>query len=148
MIKALTTISLVAFAGLVGGPVNAAEKVLNVLSYGGPWNEVQEQHVIPPFEKETGYDVILGQQAVNAVPLITAGQDESVYDLVWMSAEDHAALSRAGLLETLDYGNIPNAEHLYDGAQLEDGVITSFAAVAIVYNTEKVDPPPTSWEDL
>jgi len=139
---------LALFGTLAMGTASAQDKVLNVLSYGGPWNEVQEQHVLERFKSATGFDVTLGQQAVGAVSYITASKDNPVYDLVWMSAEDHAALSRAGLLEPLNYDNIPNAKNLYDGAQLEDGVITSFAAVAIVYNTEKVNPPPTSWSDL
>ncbi|GJL83372.1 MAG: ABC transporter substrate-binding protein [marine bacterium B5-7] len=143
---AITVLAIV--AGLSGGTANAEEKVLNVLSYGGPWNEVQEQHVLARFKEETGYDVNLGQQAVNAVPLITASKENPVWDLVWMSAEDHAVLSREGLLEPLNYGNLHNAANLYDNARLEDGVITSYAAVAMVYNTEKFESPPTSWQDM
>lgn len=150
MIKAQisTYLGLLLASVVTIGGAQAQDKVLNVLSYGGPWNEVQEQHVLARFKEETGYDVTLGQQAVNAVPLITAAKDNPIYDLVWMSAEDHAALSEAGLLLPLNYDNIPNSKDLYDGTRLTDGVITSFAAVAIVYNKEKVSPPPKSWQDL
>ncbi len=135
------------FAVGVGG-VAAQTKTLNVLSYGGPWNEVQEKYVIDRFKKATGYDVTLSSQPVNAVPLIMGARDNPIYDLVWMSADDHAALSVAGALAPLNYKNIPNSTKLYDGTQMPDGVITSFAAVAIVYNKDKVKPAPTSWMDL
>jgi putative spermidine/putrescine transport system substrate-binding protein len=77
-----------------------------------------------------------------------AAKDNPVYDLVWMPAEDHAALSAAGMLLPLDYANIPEAKNLYDGSALKDGVITSFAAVALVFNREKVKTRPESWMDL
>ena len=126
----------------------AQDKVLNVLSYGGPWNEVQEKTVLERFKKETGFTVTLGSQPVNSVAPIMAAKDNPVYDLVWMPAEDHAALSAAGLLLPLDYSNIPHGKELHEGSALPDGITTSYAAVALVYNKDKIKTAPTSWEDL
>jgi putative spermidine/putrescine transport system substrate-binding protein len=146
--KLTTAILGVAMLGLIAGPAPAQDKVLNVLSYGGPWNEVQEKTVLERFKMETGYTVTLGSQPVNAVAPIMAAKDNPIYDVVWMPAEDYAALSAAGMLLPLDYANIPNAKDLYEGSALKEGVITSFAAVALVYNKDKVKVAPTSWNDL
>jgi len=131
-----------------GHPALAQQRTLNVLSYGGPWNEVQEKTVLDRFRRETGFTVTLGSQPVNSVAPIMAARDNPVYDLVWMPAEDHAALSAAGMLMPLDYANIPHAKDLYEGSAMPDGVVTSFAAVALVYNTEKIKTPPKSWADM
>jgi len=146
--KMTTGVLCVALLGLVSGAAMAQEKVLNVLSYGGPWNEVQEKTVLERFKKETGYSVTLGSQPVNALAPIMAAKDNPIYDVVWMPAEDYAALSAAGQLLPLDYANIPNAKDLYEGSAMKDGIITSYAVVALVYNTDKIKTPPTSWADL
>jgi putative spermidine/putrescine transport system substrate-binding protein len=146
--KFTTGIFSVVMVGLVMGPAAAQDKVLNVLSYGGPWNEVQEKNILERFKKETGFTVTLGSQPVNSVAPIMAAKDNPIYDLVWMPAEDYAALSAAGMLLPLDYANIPSAKDLYEGSALPQGVITSFAAVALVYNKDKIKVAPTSWNDL
>src|SRR5438552_753550 len=119
-----TTILCAAMLGFAIAPAAAQDKVLNVLSYGGPWNEVQEKTVLERFKKETGFSVTLGSQPVNAIAPIMAAKDNPVYDVVWMPAEDYAALSAAGMLLPLDYANIPNAKDLYEGSALKEGVIT------------------------
>ena len=145
--KAVHILATAVLAAFFTHSASAQEKVLNVLSYGGPWNEVQEKTVIERFKQETGYTVTLGSQPVNSVAPIMAAKDSPVYDLVWMPAEDHAALrGRHAAAARLQEHSA--RQGFYDGSALPDGVITSFAAVAIVYNKDKIKTPPTSWNDL
>ena len=82
------------------------------------------------------------------------GQNVNPYDVVHPSDYMIGVLIREGLLKELDQSQLPNSKNLNTelissyGDTLNYVVPYQMGTQAIVYNSETVDTPPTSWADL
>lgn len=72
----------------------------------------------------------------------------SPFDAIHVNDRDMQILINEGLLLKLDYAKLPNAKNLIPGFRSDYYIPYNFSANTIVYNTNKVTPPPTSWETL
>jgi len=85
---------------------------------------------------------------------ISLGEDVDPYDVIHPSDYMIAVLIREGLLQELDPAKLPNLSNLDSGLAGAYGDTTSYVVPyqmgtqAIIYNTETVETPPTSWADL
>src|SRR5690606_18521348 len=74
------------------------------------------------------------------------------FDVIELNASTKPDIVRAGFLEDLDYGNIPNAAGLFDELRDVSTVSIWNTQEGLVYNTEGYKElgldPPTSYADL
>ncbi len=82
------------------------------------------------------------------------GENVNSYDVVHPSDYMIGVMIREGLLQKLDQSKLPNNKNLDAGQVSAYGEATDFVAPyqmgtqAIIYNSETVTNPPTSWADL
>ena len=135
----------------VGAFYNTQRPVVNVCS----WGEYIDEDLITQFEEETGI----------TVNYQTAESNEALYSLLKSGAGDYdvivpsdymiSQLMEEGMLEKLDYDQIPNFSLIddrfkflpYDPAN-EYTVPYTWGTVGIIYNTTMVEEPITSWSAM
>ena len=140
----------VATVAFLTGATNA-QPTVNVCS----WGEYIDEDLITQFEEETGI----------AVNYQTAESNEALYSLLKSGAGDYdvivpsdymiSQLIEEGMLEPLDYGNIPNFSLIddrfknlsYDPENLYT-VPYTWVTVGIIYNRAAVEEPITSWSAM
>jgi putative spermidine/putrescine transport system substrate-binding protein len=123
--------------------------------YGGTFEKMTRQELIPPFEKATGIKVTLVVgTALSNFSKVQAARTRPDIDIYWSNELTHAAGKGLGLYEKLDPKVATNLAQVYDIARDPDsiGVVSSLLATGIHYNTKKLQeagiPAPTSWNDL
>ena len=130
---------------------NAGKPVVNVCS----WGEYIDESLIEQFEEETG--IMVNYQ--------TAESNEALYSLLKSGAGDYdvvvpsdymiSQLIEEGMLEELDYSNIPNFSLIDDrfknlpyDPENRYTVPYTWGTIGIIYNTTMVDEPITSWGSM
>ena len=129
------------------------EQVLYVYN----WGDYVDEQTISMFEEETGIRVVYDTYETNEVmyPIIEQGQ--SVYDIVCPSDYMIDKMRQNGLLAKIDMDNIPNLKNI-DPMHLETSkgfdpdnaysVPYCWGTMGILYDSERVSEPPTSWNVL
>ena len=141
-VAALLIVTVFAAGSAAGRPV------VNVCS----WGEYIDESLITQFEEETGI----------TVNYQTAESNEALYSLLKSGAGDYdvivpsdymiSQLIEEGMLEELNYDNIPNFSLIDDrfknlpyDPENKYTVPYTWGTVGIIYNTAMVDEPVTSW---
>lgn len=118
------------------------------------WGEYLEPEVIEMFEKETGIEVTYDEYETNEAmyPIIAKGAAK--YDLVCPSDYMIQRMGEEGLLEEINWDNIPNRENIDEGywnfAKAYDeenrySVPHLWGTVGILYNKKMVKEKIDSW---
>ena len=126
----------------------AGDNEINVYN----WGEYIDESVLDDFEKETGIHVNYFTFESNEQMYSVLKQGGSSYDVVIPSDYMVSRLIQEGMLEPLDYSNIPNAAGLstaYKGLQYDPddtySVPYMWGTVGIIYNTKIVEEEVDSW---
>lgn len=129
--------------------VNAEELVISTWGFG---EDLLWEHVFTPFEEEFGVNIVLetGNNADRLQRVIMRGGTE--VDIIYL-AESYAIQGiEQGIFAEVDRNLIPNLSEIYDIASAPHGesfgpayTLTSYG---IVYDSNAVDEPVTSWADL
>ncbi|MBB5536302.1 putative spermidine/putrescine transport system substrate-binding protein [Rhizobium giardinii] len=137
----------------VGAPGLAVAESLVVNSYGGPYEAIIEERIIEPFEEKTGIDVVYDAvgSASQDYAKIKATQGQPGFDVVVMTASQSLQGCKDGLLEKLDAAVISNLGKL--GPSLAAvagpcGAVHEVQYMSLLYRTDKLPSPPTSWSSL
>jgi putative spermidine/putrescine transport system substrate-binding protein len=115
--------------------------------------DIIEENVTQPFEEAYGVDVVYdtGNNSDRLARLETMG-DESEVDLVHFAGAYTFRAKEAGLLQPIDPELLENYDDLFDWAQdpLGDnsGVAYAINSYLMVYRTDLIEEPVTSWADL
>ena len=129
----------------------AGDRVVNVCS----WGEYIDESLIAQFEEETGitvnYQTVESNEALYSLLKIGAGD----YDVVVPSDYMISRLIEEGMLEELDYSNIPNFDLIDDrfknlsyDPENKYTVPYTWGTVGIIYNRNMVDEEITSWSAM
>ncbi len=137
---------------LLAGTAGAQERLV-VAAYGGSFETVMRQVVIPPFEKAHGVtvDYVAGNSSDNIAKLQAQRGNQSVGVAV---LDDGPMVQAAALGLCQPFRDDATRAALYPVALLADGraVGTGFGYTGIAYNAklfgERGLPVPTSWADL
>lgn len=147
----LVGLVLVLTIGLFAGCSSSKKEVLNIYS----WADNFDTDVLAAFEKEynvkINYDVFSSNEEMLAK--LQAGANQ--YDLIQPSDYMVEVLIELGMLEELDYANLPNLSNIsgkfqappFDPEQ-KYSVVYMWGVTGIAYNPEFVTDPITSWQDL
>lgn len=151
MHKHLIAAAVAAAIGGVSAPGAAEAQELVIATFGGSFKDNVEACYIEPFEEATGATVLVtvGNSAQHAAS-VRASAGQPGMDVVFADDAFAAQLVAEELLQPLDRSKLSNAEHIIDGAWGPgDAYVTAMlSATTIIYNTETVETPPTSWADL
>ena len=143
---ALTMVLTLCLTGCGGG-----KRVVNVCG----WGENIDEDLIRQFEEETGIHVNYQTAESNETMYSLIKQGGADYDVIVPSDYMIAQMISEGLLEKLDYSNIPNFDLIdsqyknlsYD-PQNEYTVPYTWGTLGIIYNSTMVDEEITSWSAL
>lgn len=132
--------------------IEVTSKQLNLFT----WTEYVPQDIIDCFGLVYGVDVNVGMFSSNEElqEKLSAGKGTNAYDLVHPSDYMVEVLIRTGVLQKLDKSKLPNLKNLDVSLLNTFGNTTDFIVPyqmgtdAIVYNSDTVKTPPTSWADL
>ncbi|EHL19512.1 hypothetical protein HMPREF9628_00233 [Peptoanaerobacter stomatis] len=119
------------------------------------WGDFIDPDVINMFEEETGIKVNYENFNNNEELLAKIEAGSTNYDVLFPSDYMVGIMREKGLLQTLDYSNIPNAKYIderftglnYDPKQ-EYNVPYMWQTVGISYNSKVVTDPVDSWDIL
>lgn len=116
------------------------------------WEDYISQEALDLFEEETGIKVNYMRFTTNEDMLVQVRADPSNYDVIFPSDYIIERLVNEGLLEELNFANIPNAEYTLDWLKSTtydpDGLYSvpyMWGTVGILYNSTMVKEPIASW---
>ena len=119
--------------------------------FGGSFADESKNCHIASFEKKAGAKVALklGSSSQFAAAIRATG-GKSDFDVVYIDNSLAVQLKNEKLLQTIDKGKLSNAADVSPRMFDKDGsyVVFMTGATTIVYDTNQVKNPPTSWNDL
>ncbi len=139
-----------AAAMLATSPALAQDTTFTVSWWGFNGDALQEI-IIDPFQEMCECEVVFetGNNADRLSRLQLRG-GEGV-DVIYLTDRFSQLGIELGLFQPIDRAQVPNLDNIYDLAQMpqgEYGPAYSIGRVGIVYNTDEVAEPITSWGDL
>ncbi|GAC1041137.1 ABC transporter substrate-binding protein [Rhizobium sp. No.120] len=151
--KGLTLARAAGFALLAAAiamPAFAQAKTLTI-SWWGYNGEKMKANIIEPFKKICGCDVVFetGNNADRLNKLKLRGGKG--VDVIYLTDSYSQLGIQQGLFQEVDRSKIPNLADLYDIAKAPQGnygPAYTIGRIGVVYDTAKVNPPITSWNDL
>lgn len=131
----------------------SAQNSLLVNSFGGTNEETNRQCVWTPFEQETGIRInSVVAYSADALAQLRAQRNSPQFDVIFFSGGQEVIAAEEGLLAPIAEDALSNYPDLYPFAAERitqgAGPVVHFTAVGLLYNTELVSEPPTSWNDL
>ena len=149
----------VAAAGAVGslGPSSPVEaqrrfdgETLRVQFWAGSEGQTIRSGVVDPFVQKTGAKVVVAEGWTSAsIAKLRAEKANPSTSVYLMDDIGVVSTGREGLLEPLDLSRLPNAVDIQPKFFIEGRGAGFFTYVTgLVYNTDVVKTPPTSWKEL
>lgn len=119
------------------------------------WGEYIDPQILKDFQKETGIKVNYDTYASNEDLYIKMTQSQDKYDVVVPSDYMIERLSKEGLIQEINFKNIPNFDGVEDNLknptfdpENKYSVPYFWGTVGIVYNKKEVKDPVDSWNIL
>ena len=142
-----------ALALLYAAPVLAQDKTLTLGGYGGSFETLMKEHVIPAFEQEHGVTVqfVPGNSTENLARL-QAQRENQELDVVFLDDGPMYQAVALGFCDTV--ADAPVMQDIYDIARMgtDKAIGTGFVATGFAYNAEMFEEngwePPSSWMEL
>lgn len=150
-ISILITIGLMVSTMLTGCGGTDSKKVLNVYNVG----DYIDENIITLFEEKTGIDVQYETYDTNEMMYQKVKSGSTNYDLIFPSDYMVEKMKSEGLLQKIDFKNIPNMKYIdksflnpiYDETN-EYSVPYMWGTFGILYNKKMVKEPVDSWNIL
>jgi len=148
----LLTIGVLSSTMMVGcGNKKDSTQVLNIYNVG----DYIDESLISKFEEETGIKVLYETYDTNETMYQKVKSGSTNYDLVFPSDYMVEKMKNEGLLQKIDFKNIPNMKYIdesflnpiYDESN-EYSVPYMWGTLGILYNKKMVKEPVNSWDIL
>lgn len=138
---------------LLGFGVTVSAQKLIVNSYGGEYEELIFEAIIRPFEAQFGVEVVYDAvgSASEDYARIRATRGNPGFDVVVMTAPEALQGCREGFLLEMTEETVPNLAALNASVRESAGpcgAVHELQYMSLLYNTNHVDPAPTSWQAL
>ena len=151
MIMKKTTAVLLLTLTLAALPLLAMAQSISVYN----WGDYIEPEVLELFEQETGIEVIYETYETNEDMYAKIAMGGSSYDVIFPSDYMVERMIGEGLLQKINWDNIPNVKNIdprfmnesYD-PESAYSVPYTWGTMGILYNTAMVEEAPTSWQTL
>lgn len=136
---------------LLAGCGSSNTKTLNIYN----WGDYIDPDIIRDFEKEFSIRVNYEEFATNEEMLAKIQAGGTAYDVIFPSEYMVESMIQRGLLEELNFDNLPNYKNIGDefkglsyDPENKYSVPYLWGTMGIVYNTTKVDDVVDSWDIL
>jgi putative spermidine/putrescine transport system substrate-binding protein len=139
-----------AVAGMTVIATSAFAEEITFISQGGAYQEAQTKAILDPVAEKLGITVNQ-DSSPDAWPVIkTQGATgKPVWDVVDTPTKDCIRGGEQGLIEKLDFSEIPNAEKMPEKYKTPYSAAYEFYSSVLAYNKSKFgDNPPQSWADF
>ena len=147
----LSILSVFLITIFLGGCGSKDQTTLNVYN----WGDYIDSSVIKQFEKETGIKVNYDTFATNEEMYVKINKGNASYDIAIPSDYMIEKMIKEGLVEKIDFNNIPNYQYIEDRFKNlefdptnEYSVPYMWGTLGILYNKKMVDEPVDSWDIL
>ena len=128
---------------------------ITVALYGGAFGDAITSCIVKPFTQKTGIQVT-PEVGVSSITLSKLQQQKGnpLIDVAWMDGGVSEVADSSGVVEAIDTKQLSNFSHVNPKAVYKDSAGNVFAlsggfyGFGLLYNTQKVNPAPTSWNDL
>ncbi|MQB40708.1 ABC transporter substrate-binding protein [Rhizobium sp. ICMP 5592] len=149
MILKFSTLVLSASVITLSAGLASAEQITFV-SQGGAYQDAQTKAILDPVAKLLGI-TINQDSAPDAWPVIKTqtSTGKPIWDVVDTPTQDCVRGGQQGMIETLDFSKIPNAEKMPAEYKSPYSVAYEFYSSVLAYNKDKFGTnPPRSWADF
>jgi putative spermidine/putrescine transport system substrate-binding protein len=128
----------------------SAGDTLTVISWGGAYQESQRKAFMEPYAKETGTKINEGEYNGEIAKIRAMVESKSVtWDVVDVDTQTALAACAEGTLETIDWAKLGLDRSKFIGGDLQDCAVPNILySTVIAYDTTKLNPGPTSINDL
>ena len=146
-------IAAASLLGLIGSAHAQATQDITVVGFFGLFQDKYTEAVIKPFE-QANPDVKVNYRPVRnsaeTLALLRLQRANPTVDLAILDVSVAAGANKEGLFTALDPRKVGNLADLQAWARPAGnmGAVISRDDLAIIYNTQQVKTPPTSWNDL
>lgn len=146
-------VSLAAFAGAGQAQDASMKGTVNIVGFSGVFADNYQKFIIAAFkEKYPGIEVTYQQSKNSAetLALLTLQQADPTIDVALIDVSVAIKANKSGIFAKLDPAKVSNLAETPDWARLDGDKAVAFSQdnLAILYNTDTVKQPPTSWADL
>ncbi|MCA2012561.1 ABC transporter substrate-binding protein [Pararhodobacter sp. CCB-MM2] len=147
-LKTLTLSSLSTLALLAAAPASATTFTISWWGFNG--DKLQEI-IVNPFQEMCGCEVVFetgnNGDRLNRLQM----RSGAGVDVIYLTDSYSQTGIEQGLFQPIDPAQIPNISELYEMAQApqgEYGPAYTVGRIGLVYDSARVNPPITSWNDL
>lgn len=145
--------ALAALTGMAFAQDASTKGTVNIVGFSGVFADNYQKFIIAPFkEKYPGIEVTYQQSKNSAetLALLTLQRAEPKVDVSLIDVSVAIKASKEGLFAKLDPAKITNLADAPEWARIDGDKAIAFSQdnLAILYNTDTVKTPPTSWNDL
>lgn len=156
-------LALLVIGALIGAACGGADETgsgdsaesgeITLMAYAGIFKDNYMKAVVEPFmEKYPDIKVnyLEGQNSAQMLAQLRSQKNDPQVDVVIMDVSIAKAGNDEGIFQPLDPEIVTNLADLYDQAKTPDnfGPSVTFDNLVLIYNTDLVDTPPTSWSEL
>jgi len=140
----------VAAAALSAASPAAAEDQLTITSWGGAYQESQREAFMKPFTKDAGVKITEEEYNGEIAKIRAMVEANNVtWDVLDVDTQTALAACAEGILETIDWGKLGlDRSKFIGGDQFDCAVPNILYSTVIAYDTDKLNPGPTSINDL
>ncbi|MER9169297.1 polyamine ABC transporter substrate-binding protein [Mesorhizobium australicum] len=149
MIKRLSILAL-SISGVALSAGLATAEQITFVSQGGAYQEAQTKAILDPVAKLLGI-TINQDSSPDAWPVIKTqtATGKPIWDVIDTPTQDCIRGGQQGMIETLDFSKIPNAEKMPAEYKSRYSVAYEFYSSVLAYNKDKFGAnPPKSWADF
>src|SRR5215207_370474 len=133
-------------------PAAAVSGEINLMAYASEFRDNYTQAVVTPCADELGITVnyVDGNSSAEMLAQLRTQKDDPQIDVALMDVSIAAIGNTEQLFQPLDPAVVTNLENLYENAITGGnyGPAVTFDHLVLIYNTELVQPAPTSWNAL
>ena len=133
-------------------PAAAVSGEINLMAYASEFRDNYTQAVVEPCADELGITVnyVDGSSSAEMLAQLRTQKDDPQIDIALMDVSIAAIGNTEQLFQPLDPAVVTNLENLYENAITAGnyGPAVTFDHLVLIYNTELVQPAPTSWNAL
>lgn len=141
-----------ALGGALGARgAHAASGQVVVGTWGGDYQNLQQQYIADPILKPEGVNVIFdtANDTVRKTKLMAERRlPRGSMDIACLTASGSYEMWKNGAIEELDESKIPNLKHVLPMLKTKYSVPHIYTGRVILYNPKIIKTPPTSYADL
>jgi len=125
------------------------EGPLAVTAFPGITEEMARTVIAPAFRQTTGKTVnVTSSLAVEAIAKVSASRANPPLDVIVLDDPTGLIAASRGLIQAIPADKAPNGQDVPAKLHVNLGITQTFQLIGLMYNTKRVQPAPTSWDDL